>query len=206
MIPNALRQTFLSPTGMLLLLIFIMSFGLSGFQGIMGLYVVDKFGFDTKQVGTIWMVMGGMLIVVQGGLTDPLSKKFGELPLIVAGLAGGALGYVGMSLAVDYLTTLLAVGLFTLALALIGPALNAYISGFAEEQQGLVMGLNGAATSLGKVLGPLWAGYLYEVNIEYPYFSGAGALLLGLFVCIAGMRAADRAHQMAAPANRHTPS
>jgi DHA1 family multidrug resistance protein-like MFS transporter len=204
--PNVLRQIFLSPTGMLLLLIFIMSFGLSGFQGIMGLYVVDKFGFDTKQVGTIWMVMGGMLIVVQGGLTDPLSKKFGELPLILAGLAGGAVGYVGMSLAVDYLTTLLAVGLFTLALALIGPALNAYISGFAEEQQGLVMGLNGAATSLGKVLGPLWAGYLYEVNIEYPYLSGAGALLLGLFVCIAGMRAVHRAHEMAAPATRQTPS
>jgi MFS family permease len=203
---SALRQILLSPTGTLLLLIFIVSFGLSGFQGIMGLYVVDKFGFNTKQVGTIWMVMGGMLIVVQGGLTEPLSKKFGELPLILAGLAGGALGFVGMSLAVDYFTTLLAVALFALALALIGPALNAYLSGFAGEQQGLVMGLNGAAGSLGKVIGPLWAGYLYEVNIENPYLSGAGALLLGLFVCIAGMRAAHRAHQMAAPANRHTPS
>jgi DHA1 family multidrug resistance protein-like MFS transporter len=187
---DALRQALLSPAGMLLLLIFIMSFGLTAFQGITGLYVVDKFGFDTRQVGAIWMVMGAMLIVVQGGLTGPLTKKFGEMALIVAGLIGGALGFLGMSLAVDYPTTLLAVGVFTLALALTGPALNATLSALAGERQGAVMGLNSAAGSLGKVIGPLWAGYLYEANIEYPYFSGAGALILALLVCVAGMRAA----------------
>jgi MFS transporter, DHA1 family, multidrug resistance protein len=198
-----LRRILLSPAGTLLLIIFIMSFGLSNFQGIMGLYVVDKFAFDTGHVGTIWMVMGGMLILVQGVLTGPLTRKFGEAPLIVGGLAVGALGFVGMSLAVDYLTTLLAVGVFSLALALIGPALNAYMSRFGGEHQGVLMGLNGAASSLGKVVGPLWAGYLYEVNIEYPYFSGTGALLLGLLVCIIGMWAARRARANPAPANWH---
>jgi MFS transporter, DHA1 family, multidrug resistance protein len=188
----ALRQIVLSSAGVLLLLFFIMSFGLAGFQGMMGLYVVDKFGFDTRQVGAIWMVMGGMLILVQGGLTGRLTGKFGELPLILAGLAGGVLGFLGMSLAVDYLTTLMAVGLFALALALIGPALNAYISTFAGDHQGALMGLNSAANSLGRIAGPLWAGYLYEVNIEYPYLSGAGALILGLLVGIAGMRPGRR--------------
>lgn len=188
----ALRQTLHSPAVVLLLLVFMMSFGLTSFQGITGLYVVDKFSFDTKQVGAIWMVMGGMLVLVQGLLIGPLTRRFGDLPLIVAGLAGGALGFLGMSLAVDFLTTLLALGLFTLALALIGPALNATISTFAGEQQGAVMGLNSAATSLGRVAGPLWAGYLYEVNIEYPYLSGAGSLVLGLLVYLLGMRVTRR--------------
>jgi DHA1 family multidrug resistance protein-like MFS transporter len=128
---DALRDIFLSPAGVLLLLILVMSVGMTAFQGITGLYVVDKFAFNTKQVGAIWMVMGVMLILVQGGLTGPLTKKFGEPALIYAGLVGGALGFVLMSLAVDFVTTLLAVGVFTLALALIGPALNAYISAFA---------------------------------------------------------------------------
>lgn len=188
-----LRALFFSPAGILLLLIFIMSFGLTGFQGITGLYVVDKFSFTTTQVGAIWMIMGGMLIVVQGALIGPLTKKFGEMALIAAGLVGGALGFLGMSLAVDYPTTLLAVGVFTLALALIGPALNAALSAFAGERQGMLMGLNSAAGSLGKVAGPLWAGYLYEANIEYPYLSGAATLLLALLVSVAGMHAA-RAH------------
>ncbi|HET9911382.1 MAG TPA: MFS transporter [Anaerolineales bacterium] len=185
---EALRQTFLSPVGILLLLIFVMSFGLTSFQGITGLYVIDKFAFDTKQVGAIWMVMGGTLIVVQGVLTGPLTKRFGEAFLIRTGLVGGALGFIAMSLATGYVTTLLALGFFTVALAMIGPTLNAHISRFAGERQGTVMGLNSAATSLGRVIGPLWAGYLYEVNIEFPYLSGAAALVVGLLVSWFGLR------------------
>jgi DHA1 family multidrug resistance protein-like MFS transporter len=128
-----------------------------------------------------------------------LTRKFGELALILAGLVVGAFAFLGMSLAIDQLTTLLAVGLFALALALIGPALNAYIAGFGGERQGAVMGLNSAAASLGKVAGPLWAGYLYEVNIEYPYLSGAGAFLLSTLVCIVGFASLRRASTDAWP-------
>lgn len=133
------------------------------------------------------MVMGGTLIVVQGALTGPFTKKFGEPILIRAGLVGGAVGFIAMSLAGGYATTLIALGFFTIALALIGPALNAYISHFAGERQGTIMGLNSAATSLGRVIGPLWAGYLYEVNIEFPYLSGAAALALGLLLSWFGL-------------------
>ena len=149
-------RVLLSPAGIILLLIFIMSFGMTNFQGMIGLYVVDKFAFNTKQVGAIWMVMGVVLILVQGGLTGPLSKKLGELALIRLGLLGGAIGFVLVALAVDYITALLALGFFILALALIGPALNSYVSAFAGEHQGTVMGLNSAMTSLGRVVGPLW--------------------------------------------------
>ena len=179
-------RIILSPVGILLLLIFIMSFGLTNFQNMIGLYVVDKFAFNTKQVGVIWMVMGGVLILVQGVLTGPLSKKLGELPLIRIGLFGGAIGFVLVALAINYTTALLAIGFFICMLALIGPSLNAYISGFAGEHQGAVMGLNSAMTSLGRVIGPLWGGYIYDINIEYPFFSGAATLLLGLLVSFIG--------------------
>jgi predicted MFS family arabinose efflux permease len=50
------------------------------------------------------------------------------------------------------------------------------------------MGLNSAANSLGRVVGPLWGGYLYDLNIEYPFFSGAASLLIGLLLSIIGLR------------------
>ncbi len=182
-----LRMLF-SPAGILLLLIFIMSFGMTNFQGMIGLYAVDKFAFDTKQVGTIWMLMGFVLIAGQGFLVGILTKKLGDLPLIKIGLLGGAVGFLFVALAIDYITLMLALGFFILALALIGPALNSSISNFAEEKQGTVMGLNGAFTSLGRVVGPLWGGYIYDINIDYPFFSGAATLLLGLVVGIIGLR------------------
>jgi MFS transporter, DHA1 family, multidrug resistance protein len=181
---DVIRRTLFSPVGLLLSLVFIMSFGLANFQGIVGLYAVDKFSFSTRQVGGIWMMMGIVMVIAQGLLTGPLTKKFGELPLICAGLAGGVIGFVGMSLAVDYITTLLALSIFILALALIGPALNAYISRFSSDHQGAVMGMNSAASSLGRVAGPLWAGYLYDINIEYPYLSGAAVLAFDLVISL----------------------
>ncbi len=175
----ALRQVLFSPAGLLLLLIFVMSLGLANFQGIIGLYAVDKFGFNTGQVGTLWMVIGAVLILGQGALTGPLTRRFGEPALIRAGLAGGAFGFLLISLAVDFVTLLLALGFFTLTLALIGPALNAHISRFAGERQGTLMGLNSAANSLGRVVGPLLAGPLFDINLEYPLWIGAAILLLG---------------------------
>ena len=181
-------RVFFSPVGLLLLLIFIMSFGMTNFQGMIGLYVVDKLDFTTTQVGSLWVVMGAMLIIVQGVLVGALTEKFGDLNLIKAGLLGGALGFVFVAFAWNYISTLLALGFFILALALIGPALNSHISNFAGEHQGTVMGLNSASTSLGKVLGPLWGGFIYDINIEYPFFSGAATLLLGLLVSLIGFR------------------
>jgi DHA1 family multidrug resistance protein-like MFS transporter len=152
------------------------------------LYVVDKLAFDTTQVGTIWMLMGGILILAQGGLVGPLTKKFGDLNLIKVGLLGGSIGFVLVALAMNYITVMLALGFFILSLALIGPALNSYISNFAGESQGTVMGLNSAMTSLGRVVGPLWGGTIYDINIEYPFYSGAATLLLGLLVSLFGLQ------------------
>ena len=35
------------------------------------------------------------------------------------------------------------------------------------------MGVAESFMSLGRVLGPLWAGYVLDINIHYPYITGA---------------------------------
>ncbi len=181
---EVLKKVLFSPAGILMLLVFIMSFGMTNFQGMLGLYVVDKFAANTTQVGAIWMLMGIILIVAQGVLVGPLIKSLGELRLIRIGLLGGALGFFFVALAGDYLAVMLALTLFILAIALIGPALNSHISASAGERQGTVMGLNGAFVSMGRMTGPLWGGYIYDVGLEYPFFSGAATLALGLLVSL----------------------
>jgi len=54
------------------------------------------------------------------------------------------------------------------------------------------MGLSGTVQNLGKVIGPLSAGYFYEVNIEYPYISGGVVSILGLIVGVLWMRIGNK--------------
>jgi DHA1 family multidrug resistance protein-like MFS transporter len=185
---NALRRILVSPAGILLLLILIINFGLTIFQGIGGLYVLDRFNFDTRQMGMMWMVVGGVMVLSQGLLTGPLTKSIGEVWLIRLGMLVGAFGFVALLFANGFLSILLAAGLFILVLALANPALNSFLSTYGGEHQGSLMGLNMAFASLGRVIGPMWAGFVFDVNIAYPFTSGMVILLIGFMVSLIGMR------------------
>jgi DHA1 family multidrug resistance protein-like MFS transporter len=62
---------------------------------------------------------------------------------------------------------------------------------YAGKVQGAVMGLNSAMTSLGRVVCPLWGGVIYDINIEYPFFSGEATLLLRFLVSLIRLRNHD---------------
>jgi DHA1 family multidrug resistance protein-like MFS transporter len=181
---GVIRQVLTGPLGILMLLIFVVSFGMSSFQGILGLFALDKFGFDARQIGVIWMVVGGLVIVGQGILTGPLTKRFGEVTVIRFSLLATVAGFGLIPLAKAYLPLLVATGFLVLAIALLGPALNALISTRTTIQQGLTMGVNNSFSGLGKVLGPLWAGFIFDVHLDLPFLSSAVILLLGFFISL----------------------
>lgn len=49
---------------------------------------------------------------------------------------------------------------------------------------GKVMGLNNSYMSLGRVIGPIWAGTLFDINFELPYISGSLIMLIGFLVIV----------------------
>ena len=48
--------------------------------------------------------------------------------------------------------------------------------------------VNNAMISLGRVLGPLWGGYLYYLNMDFAFYSGAVMLVIGWVVSVVLMR------------------
>jgi DHA1 family multidrug resistance protein-like MFS transporter len=44
------------------------------------------------------------------------------------------------------------------------------------------MGLNNAFMSLGRVIGPLWGGFVFDYSINLPYLSGAVIMFAGLVI------------------------
>lgn len=69
----------------------------------------------------------------------------------------------------------------------------------AEMGEGAVMGLSNSFTSLGRIVGPVWAGYTYDVNATYPFWSGVVAMLAGFVVSLVWVRPDQRQEATPSP-------
>jgi DHA1 family multidrug resistance protein-like MFS transporter len=172
-------QALSSPIGILLILAFLLSFGLTNFEGVFGLYLLERFNYGPQQVGLLLTAIGITSAIVQGLLTGPLINRWGDAIVIRSALLGSAIGFGLMLLAYNFITVLVTSMIFILSTALLRPSVSSLTSKRAVSGQGMAMGLNNSFMSLGRILGPVWAGMIFDVNIIFPYLSGAFIMLVG---------------------------
>jgi DHA1 family multidrug resistance protein-like MFS transporter len=168
-----------SPLGIILLMAFLVAFSGTIFYAIFGLYALEKFGYGTEQVGTILMVVGLVSALTQGLMTGPLTKRWGEAVVIKLSLLATSIGFLILIPADTFLTVLFTTGIFILATSLLTPAVSALTSKWVTMDQGVAMGLNNSFMSLGRIVGPLFAGFLFDMNLNYPYIGGALVMFIG---------------------------
>ena len=197
-------QALSSPIGILLGLAFVLTFGLMMFYGIFGLYALERFGFGPKEVGVFFMVVGLVSAVTQGGLTGPITKKWGESPVIKIGMFGSAIALILIGLADNYWSLLVTIGLFVFITALLTPAISSLTSKRAETQQGMAMGLSNSFMSLGRIAGPLLAGFVFDLNLILPFISGALVMLFGFFASLIWLRGDAPTHAIPEGADQTT--
>jgi DHA1 family multidrug resistance protein-like MFS transporter len=179
-----LWQALHSPVGAPLFLLFLASVGLANFEAVFGLFAARKFSFGPGRVGTILVVMGLVTTLGKGALTGPLTRRWGEEAVTKGSMLAGAAGYLILLAAFDYLTILFATGAFILSKTVLRPALLALISRRADTGQGAAMGLGNTFLSLGRVIGPLWAGFVFDLNLNYPYLSGSAILVAAFLISL----------------------
>jgi DHA1 family multidrug resistance protein-like MFS transporter len=179
-----LWQALFGPLGVLLLMAFLVSFGLTNFQGIFGYYALKKFGYGTQEVGWILTVVGLVSAVTQGALAGPLTRRWGEAAVIKTTLLASALTFALLLTADNLVTVLLTTALFTLPNALLRPAVISLTSKQAGSRQGVALGLNNSFNSLGRVVGPIWAGLAFDLNYNLPYLSGAAIMFAGFLASL----------------------
>ncbi|SFS50837.1 Major Facilitator Superfamily protein [Paenibacillus sp. 453mf] len=75
-----------------------------------------------------------------------------------------------------------------LSMDILRPTLSTQMSKMAMEQQGYIAGLNSAFTSMGNVLGPAMAGFLFDININFPYISASIILFLCFILALRARR------------------
>ncbi|ABC79910.1 MFS transporter [Anaeromyxobacter dehalogenans] len=168
----------------LILIYFIAILAFSGMEATFALLAVHRYGLDQRQVSYVFALIGVVATVVQGGLIGPLSRRFGERALLVAGLllqaaALAALPYAGSVAGLLVATVPLAFGS-----SLTTPSLTSLISRSARaEDQGGTLGIGQSAAALGRIAGPISATHAYsQLWFAAPYLGGATLMLAGAAV------------------------
>ena len=174
--------------GLLIAITFLATFVFAGMEAVFALWSERTLGWGPEQNGYLFAFIGILGAVVQGGLMGRLARRFGEAGLVVQGAVALTVGLILLPFA-DTLAFLLAAMIFLVyGFSISTPSLTSLISRqTGTDEQGKVLGVTRSASTLARVAGPAWAGFLFTAfGKSWPFFGGAvvmiGVLLLGFRV------------------------
>jgi DHA1 family tetracycline resistance protein-like MFS transporter len=158
---QALKQTKLA---FILTIYFLFVVAFSVMTSSFALFTMFRYGYDAHSTGWLFVYVGLIGAVIQGGLIGRLVKRFGESNLIVAGaflfsLSLLAIPFTGPQSGL--LTLLVVGGVFGIGNSLATPSLTGLASkSVGAGEQGGVLGVTQSTASLARTVGPLIASAL----------------------------------------------
>ena len=184
--PVNLKQTFEEAGSWRLGIVTITYFiAIAGFAIVTVIYPQvshRRFELNQSQISFIFVMFGLIGAAIQGGGIGRLVKRFGDVNLAIAGFAIMAISMMMMPLAGSVPLFLLFTAGLAVGNSLSQPTVNAIASkGASAALQGRVLGIVQSAGSLGRVFGPVLAGFLlagdhHRRSVQYgntPFLAGA---------------------------------
>ena len=162
----------------------IVNFVFNGFNINVPVYLIYKFNALPLEVAGLLFVVGITMSIVQGGLIGKLAAKISDKKLIMAGLLIQAVGFILFILAPSFWVIYLIGAIISVGAALRMPTMYALLSkSVPASQQGEIFGVSTSLFALMNVLGPLWAGIVYDrIMPSAPYWMGAILLVIAFIL------------------------
>jgi MFS transporter, DHA1 family, tetracycline resistance protein len=168
-------------------IIFISTFSFANMETTLVLLTNKYFNFTMVQNSYLFTGLGLVMVFIQGVLIRRIGKKYPEALLISVGTALVAIGLV-----LTPATHSLAVLCFALIVLATGsginnPSTSSLLSKLCPRNEtGGVMGVGQSMSTLGRILGPVAGGYLFDaIGVSSPYWLGASCMLIA---CLLSLR------------------
>lgn len=162
--------------------LFISAF--SGMEFTLTFLAVERLGNTSMQNAYMFIFIGFILAMVQGGYVRRKAHLVGEKKMALRGLMSIIPGLIIIAFTESYFVLYL--GLFFLALgsAMVIPTLTSLVSLFSDQsEQGKVLGTFRSLGALGRVVGPVLASLLYwKLGSKLPYLIGAFLILIPIMI------------------------
>ncbi len=166
--------------------IWIYTLGMMAFMamnGVFALYLERVFGITEATIGYFFLYVGGVSLVMRAVVLGPVIERFGERPVMRAGAAAIAIGMAAVPLAGTILGLGLAVLLIPVGTAFLFPTTTSMVSQRAPQGlTGTVLGVQQSFGGVSRMVGPLWAGAVFQhLGIGWPFWIAA-LVMAGAFV------------------------
>jgi multidrug resistance protein len=188
---EAFRHAMTNPTLVLVLLLyFVVTMAFAGFESTFAIFTEARFGYTAASIGFLFAFIGTVLALIQGVVVGRVVKKIEErrlIPIAILAIAA-SIGMIAFSWNVP--TLLLSLGLLAVGMGFNNPSLSSMVSKLSsDDDQGGNLGLASSLASLGRVVGPVWGGYLYDAHgMTTPYVSSAAVMFIAFLVAFIGLR------------------
>lgn len=193
--PEYLRAA-LTTTGVAQLIIafFTAMFGFAMFENNLSFLNKRVFGFDIRSNFYLFAYTGFSMILAQGCVVRPLSRKIDDRTLSMLGIVlmmFGLLGVVGSSMSKNLTMFYVILPVLITGFAAVTTSIQAQISRRSRpDQQGGILGINQAGSALARILGPFIGIQLFPLQLEgripegtLPFLASA-ALMMVVFITI----------------------
>jgi DHA1 family tetracycline resistance protein-like MFS transporter len=179
------RQLRRPVVGPLVFVYFLSGLAMAQMEAMLFPYVDDVFQWDIQKASYGFAYVGVLMVLTQGYFIRKWMPKYGEPAILATGLALFSISLFGIGFSTT--VTLMAITMTILALGngLMRPPNLGLISLLTPaEEQGAAMGVTNSTASLGRIVGPIIGGYLYQNMSKQAPFILAGLLSLIAFVMI----------------------
>lgn len=188
--PRSLKRALAHPlVGLCLVLVLFLVFSFSQFEATFSQWTHHVLGFDERGVSFLFVYVGVLMALIQGGLVGRLARRIGEPRLVLSGavLTCLALGLLPYQTSLG--STMAVLGLLALGQGLASPALSSLVSKLVDRNEvGGVMGIYQSLSSLGRIGGPFVGQLLFGLGLRWPFrvaslgFLGASGLAVLLLL------------------------
>ena len=148
----------------------------AGFEATFALFGEDRFDLTLSSIGFVFAGIGLFLVLVQATLVQPVVQRLGPTGTLRAGLGLNIVGLLLLAVAVHWVVLVAALAALIVGQGLTTPTLASLVAGRSPiERRGHALGLQQMSSGLGRVLGPITAGLLFQhIGVGAPYVLGAG--------------------------------
>jgi len=160
-------------------------FAFSGYTVALPLWAGTQLGWREQQLGWFFTVIGATAAVVQGYLFGKLVARVGDRRLLIVGAFGMALA-IGVIPALHSSAALFGwTAVLAFSNSVFSPAATGLVSVFADPtEQGTVLGAAQALSALGRLLGPVVIGKVYDGSPSAAFVVAGVVMALGGLVCL----------------------